>query len=404
MVAKLMAPSAASRVCGIALSDTKVAAVAAGGGAPWQRTLSPLEGNQWGALAQALREGVDAGAISSPVRLALLPPLVETRTVSIPPVNEADARRLLTRAASRHFVGAREPVEVGVAASPSGAARLAAAVSARVLRAILDAAREAQLDVDVVVPAQSALAGGAQRTRSGAPAAPRAFLVAFDETTELLIVEHGVLVDVRRFRRRGDEEAIAEATRAIGDVTQVADPLTASAAAMATHAADGWSMMLNGARADGAGNARSNAPAWRLLGAAALLALGTVALQEWDVRRELAAVRAERAALAPKLAAGGNRSPDRRVLAEQLDGPAWSGVLAAVGEALPSDAFITHLRAHGDTLVLEGNAVRATTAFDALAAAPWVRAISASAPIRRETADDGAVTEKFEFTLTLQER
>jgi len=362
MVAKLMAPSAASRVCGIALSDTKVAAVAAGGGAPWQRTLSPLEGNQWGALAQALREGVDAGAISSPVRIALLPPLVETRTVSIPPVNEADARRLLTRAASRHFVGAREPVEVGVAASPSGAARLAAAVSARVLRAILDAAREAQLDVDVVVPAQSALAGGAQRTRSGAPAAPRAFLVAFDETTELLIIEHGVLVDVRRFRRRGDEDAIAEATRAIGDVTQVADPLTASAAAMATHAADGWSMMLNGARADGAGNARSNAPAWRLLGAAALLALGTV------------------------------------------DGPAWSGVLAAVGEALPSDAFITHLRAHGDTLVLEGNAVRATTAFDALAAAPWVRAISASAPIRRETADDGAVTEKFEFTLTLQER
>jgi hypothetical protein len=77
-------------------------------------------------------------------------------------------------------------------------------------------------------------------------------------------------------------------------------------------------------------------------------------------------------------------------------------VIAAVGDALPADAYVTHVRAQADTVIIEGNASRATTAFDALSAVPWVRTITASAPIRRETTDDGMVTEKFEFTLTLK--
>jgi hypothetical protein len=106
-----------------------------------------------------------------------------------------------------------------------------------------------------------------------------------------------------------------------------------------------------------------------------------------------------------KLAVPSARDAERRASAGlRVDGPRWSSVLGAIGDALPSDAFITRLRAQSDTVIVEGSAARATAAFDALAAAPWVGTIRASAPIRRETANDGAVTETFEFTITLTER
>jgi hypothetical protein len=267
-----------------------------------------------------------------------------------------------------------------------------------VLRAVLDAAREAQLQVEVIVPAQVALT----TTARGARAPRRAVVAGFDEAFELLVSDQGMLADVRRFRRTGDESAMAEAARSLGDTTRVEDPLTATAAAMATPAIERWPMAFTGVLPEAGSTGRGTA-SWWMFGAAALLALGTVALQEIDVRRELAAVQAERAALAPQLAANGTPDTDRRAqLDAQLDAPRWSGVLAAVADALPTDAYVTHLRAQSDTVIVEGTAARATTAFDALSTAPWVRTITASAPIRRETANDGAVTETFEFTITLK--
>ena len=389
----------APRPCGLAISANALVAVAANGhAAPWRRALRPLEGASWPGLAQALRDGVEAGVVSSPLRVALLPALVDVRTVSIPPVSDDDARRLLTRAASRHFVSAREPMDVSVATAPSGTTRLAAAVSARVLRAVLDAAREAQLQVEVVVPAQIALTTTARGPRT----ARRAVVAGFDDAFELLVADQGMLTDVRRFRRAGDESAMADAARTLGEVTRVEDPMTASATAMATTAIERWPLAFTGALPESVGASRGTT-SWWLFGAAALLAVSTVALQEIDVRRELAAVQAEREALAPQLSAGGAPDADRRARVDaQLDAPRWSGVIAAVGDALPADAYVTHVRAQADTVIIEGNASRATTAFDALSAVPWVRTITASAPIRRETTDDGMVTEKFEFTLTLK--
>jgi len=389
----------APRPCGLAISANALVAVAVdGNAAPWRRALRPLDGASWAGLAQALREGVEAGVVSSPVRLALLPSLVEVRTVSIPPVGDDDARRLLTRAASRHFVSAREPMDVSVAASPSGTTRLAAAVPARVLRAVLEAAREAQLQVEVVVPAQVALTTAARGPR----ATRRAVLAGFDEAFELLVADQGTLADVRRFRRTGDDNAMADAARSLGEVTRVEDPMTASATAMATTAIERWPLAFTGASPQSIGGS-GGATSWWLFGAAALLALATVALQEIDVRRELATVQTERAGLAPQLAASGAPDADRQArLDAQLAAPRWSGILAAVSDALPAEAYVTHVRAQADSVIIEGNASRATTAFDALSAVPWVRTITASAPIRRETADDGTVTEKFEFTLTLR--
>jgi len=398
MVARPVAP----RRCGIAIgSDALVAVAPNGGRAAWQRAVSPLEGATWPALVLALREGVEAGVIASPVRIALLPPLVEVRTVSIPPVNDDDARRLLTHAATRHFVAAREPMDVAVTTAATGSARVAAAVPARTLRAILDAMREAQLQVDVVVPAQVALIHGAQQQGT----TTRAVLAEFGDTIERLSSARGELTDVRRFRREGDEAAIADAIRTDGDVARIVDTLAASATAMAASTTDRWPLALTETTPQASDGSRGTARSWWLIGAAAALALGTVALQEIDVRRELTAVRAERAALAPRLAVPSARDAERLASAGlRVDGPRWSSVLGAIGDALPSDAFITRLRAQSDTVIVEGSAARATAAFDALAAAPWVGTIRASAPIRRETANDGVVTEKFEFTITLTER
>ncbi len=387
--------------CGLAISPTAVASALPNGGESWRRTLAPAAADGgWPSLATALREGVASGAIVSPVRIALLPPLAEVRTVSIPPVGDEDARRLLTRAATRHFLSAREPVEVGVAPAAAGGPRLAAAVAMRTLRAVLDAARECSLDVDLVVPAQAALARGA----TASPRASSVLLVEFDEHSEMLVARNGVPVDLRRFRRSGDEHAIADATRALGTPVRIVDPLVASAVALCIHGDAPIGMAFGGAQVTVGQSPKAYRRSWWTFGAAAALAMGTVALQEVDVRRELAAVRAERAALAPRLRPASSAGSGRDEQLSALSAPRWSRVVAAIGDALPPDASVTNLRAHADTVVVEGIATRATAAFDALASASWVQRIVASAPIRRDVSDDGTVTEKFEFTITMAGR
>jgi len=397
----MVTPKGARGVSGLAISTTAVAAMPpAGGGVALRRELSPPDGVSWPSLAQTLRDWMAAGTIASPVRIALLPPLVEMRTVALPPIGDEDARRLLVRAASRHFLSAREPLLVGVAPARAGGVRLAAAVAARTWRAVLDAARDAGVEVELIVPAQAALA---RRSSRGANAAG-ALLVSYGDSVELLATAGGSLTDVRRFRANGDEQAIADAVPAGSTPVRLADPLEA-AAEMVAHA-DGPDAMAfvdpqSGTTSAPAADRRS----WWMLGTAAMLAVGTVAMQELDVHRELRAVREERAALAPRLqpglsSAGGVREEVNAALAS----PRWSRIVAAIGEALPADAYVTHLRAAADTVIIEGSAVRATAAFDALASASWVGAIVASAPIRREVADDGSVSEKFTFTITMAAR
>ena len=67
------------------------------------------------------------GRVRATVDVALVPPLVEVRTVALPPLREDERQRVLARDARRYFVGLSDPVVVGSVAS--GAQVLVAAAS-----------------------------------------------------------------------------------------------------------------------------------------------------------------------------------------------------------------------------------------------------------------------------------
>jgi hypothetical protein len=127
------------------------------------------------------------------------------------------------------------------------------------------------------------------------------------------------------------------------------------------------------------------------LAAAVLLVAAGVHFQ--GVKRELASVRAARAAIRPQVEATlvGRSSVDatyRQVAAlaaAARNATRWSAVLGALAEHLPDDASLTALRARGDSVFMDGVATRAAPVFDDIARTPGVAGVRATAPVRRES-------------------
>jgi hypothetical protein len=147
----------------------------------------------------------------------------------------------------------------------------------------------------------------------------------------------------------------------------------------------------------------SGAARRRLLFATGLLLIAATGVYRVGVLRELRAVRAERAAMAPALDSLGLRARSNDPLAvERAVREAtraivpWSRVLATLGVVLPRDAFLLGVRAAGDTIELEGVARDAGGVFTALEQAGFTD-LSATAPMRRERSANGVVTERFTF-------
>jgi len=416
----MVARSVTSPVYGVALSSTDMVAVrtsSARSAAPvrWRTPLPPITGSTWPGLRDAVRRLVaevspDTRDAAPRLRIALLSPLVEVRAVTIPPVADDDARRLLARAASRHFLDVRDPVVVGVApsvvreAAPGAriATRLAAAVPLRLLRALHDAVREAGAEVEVVVPAIAAWC----RTSTGTVA----LRVPQPEWQELVVASAGTPVSVRRFRLAGDEAAITEAVGALS-MQVMTDPAEAAAAALVAHGSPetsgdrsaSWPMAFSLTPEAGTPSAGTTSRTTMLAVAAGALVLAAIGLQEVDVRRELAAIRAERARLASAMGGRGSADATREV-AQALDAlpdTRWAAALVRITAALPDDAHLTRVQARGDTLMLVGVATRAASAFAALASVPEFARIEATAPVRRETTTDDEVVERFAFAVRL---
>src|SRR5204863_74448 len=72
------------------------------------------------------------------VTVALVPPLVELRRLSLPRLRDEERRRVLTRDAARYFVGAQEPQVIGTEVLPAAGAPVLAAAASLVLAAGID--------------------------------------------------------------------------------------------------------------------------------------------------------------------------------------------------------------------------------------------------------------------------
>lgn len=414
------------RVTGVALGPDVL--VAADGG---RRMALAFEAGGNGAresLAAALRElPADANGLA----VALLPPLAEVRAIALPPLADDERDRFLARNAARYFLGARGPQQVGsamVAGGDDGAGlTLAAATAQSVMTAVELAAADAGRAVRHAVPAEAAWAAAAIAAWPAFANGAAYVLVVRESRADLLPLAGGALAGVRRFRAVGDAAQVARIVgrdaplgvlgapelatpivRALaeqGVTARVTDGRTAGDAdtLAARHAADALALRIRSDEARESDRRAERRTAWLTAAGAAALLVVAAAIHALGIRRELASVRAERAAIRPQVEAtlAGRTSVDaayRDVSAlatAARNAPRWSHVLGAVTEGLRDDASLTAFRARGDSIFLDGVAERAAPIFDDLARVAGVTGVRATAPVRREAAEGEQPLEHF---------
>ncbi|MGH7690442.1 MAG: PilN domain-containing protein, partial [Gemmatimonadaceae bacterium] len=145
---------------------------------------------------------------------------------------------------------------------------------------------------------------------------------------------------------------------------------------------------------------------------ALLLIVAAAGIVMWGARRDLRAVRAERAAIRSQVAAtlvGRTSVEDAygRVAAlatAERNAPQWAPVLAALSARVPDDAYLTAVHVHGDSLVVDGLATSASRVFDAIEQSPELEDVRAPAPVRREAQENSPPMERFTIAAQLHDR
>jgi hypothetical protein len=443
---------------GIALSATCLWAVAArqgrfgrGSGDVRVRELEPLgTESDWPDLAAALAElrdelGGDGGTVS----VALLPPLVQLRGIELPPVTDEEAQRVLARNAGRYFIGVREPQAVAVVRARRRFRRagsvMAAAASARLVNAVLAAARSAGWRVSVVAPAHAAWVTAARSQWSRLGKEPARIAVLREDGSELIQIDGGAITAVRHFGPGSNsiEELVSAAAEqgeagrnlrvvAVGGSERRSQLGQALRGHAITLEADGRSIPLSEApealaaaesgsvkefdllpqHAHSEREATARRTTLGLAAAAALLLAVAIGAQMWGLKREIAAVQAER----DRIRASVRQVVDARTVIGSLtsrlaalqpfetDAPRWSVVIGSMATSLPRDAHLISLTASDDSVMVDGVAKRAPGVFPALQRAAGITSVQPAAAIRRDVDESGAPIERFSLVARVAPR
>jgi hypothetical protein len=448
-----VAPSGGKQVTvGVALSATELCVVQRAGSGTragvWRMPLLPLngDGTGWPALTSALHElSRTLGTNGGRLHVALMPPLTEIRRLDLPPMGENELRMLLSRNASRYFVGARSAQLVGTSMAPQRASGqsggvMAAAAPLRLVAALHAAAREAGWTVDAVSPAEGAWCSAASALWPATTRQASHLLVCGEDRTELLQLEQGRLAGVRLFRAGAADAALVAEAIGPADAAQKAPALAritaigvsaqrkdlaralASAGLTVSPPPPEWAeradhpdlLAAEFAGPNAAPLLRSEATfasrreqarriMTRMVAASVALLLVAAMLSLWGAKRQLRAVQAERAAIKPLISATlvGRTSVETAfrqlaaLAATQRAAPRWSSVIAGLGVRLEEHAYLTSLRARDDSLLVEGIAVRASKAYDSLVLLPGLTSVHAAAPVRLESPQGGPALERF---------
>ncbi|MDB4876664.1 MAG: hypothetical protein JWM41_3110 [Gemmatimonadetes bacterium] len=440
-------PSSKKKIrTGIAIAPTELCAadIRLRGSAEraWRTALEPgpADGGSWPSLASALSDLARSlgatGIAGRTLAVSLMPPLTEMRRLELPPLRDEELQRLLSRNASRYFVNARGPQIVGALAAARrtrGAPGpvIAAAASARLVAAIRQAAQQAGWDVEVIAPAESAWAAAALALWPAFARQNAWAVIAHVDRTDLLQLENGRLVGVRRFRAGATDAPMIADTVGVTARIGVAGPaavrreISAALSALGVTAAapnGEWAAVSERAdllaahfagsevgpvlRADDAvvlDRQRARKATWITAGVAAALLVVAAFIELWGVHRQLRLVQDERARLRPQIASTlvGRTTVDAAyrhlttLNAIESAAPQWSSILATLSEAVPGDAHLTAVRARDDSIIVDGLAQRAARVFDALERTSVLVDVKAPAPVRRELQEDGTALDHF---------
>jgi Tfp pilus assembly protein PilN len=315
---------------------------------------------------------------------------------------------------------------------------VAAAASARLVDAIRSAAANAGFTIETIAPAETAWASAAFALWPVFSRQSAFAVLCQQDRTYVLELDSKRLVGVRRFRGgSADAQLIADTVTTHARVGIAGDSrarhelgaalnvhgINASVASgewsaaaelpevLAAHFAGGSAGPALRAENDVVTErADARRVAWSMAGAAAALLLLSAGIELWGVKRQLAAVRAERARLRPEIASSlvGRSTVDATyrelsaLNAIERAAPHWSSVIVTLSESVPEDAFLTTIRARDDSLIIDGMAPHAKKVFDAMQSTSGLLDVKANAPVRRETQDDGVSLEHFAIAARVE--
>jgi len=427
---------------GIALGERSVTAVTRAGGST-DTVIEPVDlangmpgadavASAFGRLARRLAERLGRDTAGARISVALLPPLSDARVIRLPPLKRAEAESVIRRDAARHFVGGGGPrvisvIRAGNGTERPGASFFAAAASAPLVEAVTAAARATGWRLDTLVPAHGAgLAAAAGRR----PARPRSVIAVDGDAVHVLRVERGLCTAIRRapaglpavlletvggtpgeavlLADLAERERIADLLQASGWQVDRTRPATAAEAAATAAARSLIEFVPQGVAARRRLRGRRNT--LRAAAAAVILLAVAAAIELWGVRRELDAVRIERAAIreqvAPLLATRDSidrmGEHTRTVRSLETASPRWTRALFDLALLLPRDAHITSLLTTGDTLVVETTGARAGAALQALRRAGSLVDIRLVGTVERDLEDGATASERFTFSARLK--
>jgi len=309
------------------------------------------------------------------VSVALLPPLVDLRRIALPPLQPDEYRRVIARDVSRYFLGSREPQVIG------SDAPWAAAAPVQLIEAIEAAAAGGGWSLDCIVPAHVAW------SRSVPDGTLRARLPG---GVELLRVQRRTMAERSRVRIVAPQD----------DAIEI-DAFGVAAERVAHIGAHPLDLLSESRRIT---RRRASRRLAGLLSVAAVLCLLlAAAVDYWGLGRELAAVQAQRAAVAPRLERTMRARDSLATLSTvvatlrglESSRPSWSGFFTDLADYLPRDAYLDAFRAVGDSVAIVGVAHEAATVFQGLERMPRLTSIRPDGAIRQDISATGVVREHF---------
>jgi Tfp pilus assembly protein PilN len=418
--------------------------------------LVPATRAGWPGLDEALVAlAAELGASRGTLDVVLLGRLAHAKVVPLPPVRRAELGTLVARNVRRHFAVRDEAlvadaVRVERVREGVPAATLAACAPEAIVEAVEAAAAAAGLKIGRIVPGAVALA---EAVCARVPAARRGHVAAVARTfagAEVVLLRGGIVEGVHPLTVGPADDADSLAARIVAMLQRTAEDRGRVDAVVVCGSEEGdldLRRALAGAEgappqpaaervqhipaeavlAMGASLARDSVPALLpaamirartrmqqrrtqvLVAASAVLLAASAGFHLHGLQRELDAVLARRAEVAPAV----RRAKETRAGVEEVRGrlaalarlereaTVWTTELAALARALPDSAHLTTLAADSAGVRLGGLARSASAVVPALEASPRLARVALAAPVRWEAGDAG---ERFDIAAAREGR